>query len=31
MMEGCREAIKEDRFVEFKKETLEKFGDDRGF
>jgi queuine tRNA-ribosyltransferase len=31
MMEGCREAIKEDRFAEFKKETLEKFGDDRGF
>ena len=31
MMEQAREAIKEDRFSEFKKEFLEKFGDERGF
>ncbi|MDD6302377.1 MAG: tRNA guanosine(34) transglycosylase Tgt [Bacillales bacterium] len=31
MMEQAREAIKEDRFLEFKKEFLEKFNDERGF
>jgi queuine tRNA-ribosyltransferase len=31
MMEEARKAIKEDRFLEFKKEFLEKFGDSRGF
>jgi queuine tRNA-ribosyltransferase len=31
MMERCREAIKQDKFKEFKEETLKKFGDDRGF
>ena len=31
MMEQAREAIKEDRFSEFKKAFLDKFGDERGF
>ena len=31
MMEEARLAIKEDRFVEFKKAFLEKFSDERGF
>lgn len=31
LMEDAREAIKHDRFLEFKQETLEKFGDKRGF
>jgi queuine/archaeosine tRNA-ribosyltransferase len=31
MMEEARTAIKEDRFSEFKKEFLDKFGDERGF
>lgn len=31
MMEKAREAIKEDRFLEFKKEFLEKFAIERGF
>jgi queuine tRNA-ribosyltransferase len=31
MMENARKAIKEDRFSEFKKEFLDKFGDERGF
>ncbi len=31
MMEDARVAIKEDRFSEFKKEFLTKFGDERGF
>ena len=31
MMEGAREAIKEDRFEEYKNEFLAKFGDERGF
>lgn len=31
MMEEARIAIKEDRFVEFKKDFLAKFGDERGF
>ncbi|MCQ3035101.1 MAG: tRNA guanosine(34) transglycosylase Tgt [Bacilli bacterium] len=31
MMEQAREAIKEDRFAEFKKEMLEKYGSKRGF
>lgn len=31
MMEQARTAIKENRFVEFKKEFLEKFNDERGF
>lgn len=31
MMEDARKAIKEDRFSEFKKEFLDKFGDERGF
>jgi len=31
MMEGARNAIKEDRFEEFKKITLAAFGDERGF
>ena len=30
-MEMAREAIKQDRFEEFRKETLEKFGSERGF
>ena len=31
MMEEARNAIKEDRFLEFKDEFLKKFGDERGF
>ncbi|MFA6755311.1 MAG: tRNA guanosine(34) transglycosylase Tgt [Bacilli bacterium] len=31
IMEGARTAIKEDRFLEYKKEVLEKYGDKRGF
>ena len=31
MMEEARIAIKEDRFLEFKEEFLNKFGDSRGF
>ena len=31
IMEGAREAIKEDRFLEYKQEVLDKFGDKRGF
>jgi queuine tRNA-ribosyltransferase len=31
MMEEARKAIKEDRFLEFKEEFLNKFGDSRGF
>ncbi len=31
IMEGAREAIKEDRFNEYKEEILTKYGDDRGF
>lgn len=31
MMEEARLAIKEDRFVEFKKDFLDKFNDERGF
>ena len=30
-MEQAREAIKEDRFLEFEKEVMEKFGSKRGF
>lgn len=30
-MEMAREAIKQDRFEEFRKETMEKFGSERGF
>ena len=31
VMEGAREAIKEDRFEEYMKVTLAAFGDERGF
>ena len=31
MMEGARRAIQEDRFLEYKKEFMDKFGDERGF
>ncbi len=31
VMEGAREAIKEDRFLEYKDEVLKKYGDKRGF
>jgi queuine tRNA-ribosyltransferase len=31
IVEGARKAIQEDRFLEYKKEILEKFGDERGF
>ena len=31
LMEKAREAIKEDRFLEFEAETMAKFGSDRGF
>lgn len=31
IVEGAREAIKEDRFVEYKDEILKKYGDKRGF
>lgn len=31
IMEGAREAIKEDRFLEYKDEVLKKYGDTRGF
>ena len=31
IMEGAREAIKEDRFLEYKEEVLKKYGDTRGF
>lgn len=31
IMEGAREAIKEDRFLEYKDEVLRKYGDKRGF
>jgi queuine tRNA-ribosyltransferase len=31
VMEGAREAIKEDRFLEYKDEVLRKYGDKRGF
>ena len=31
MMEGAREAIKEDRFKEYKEEIIAKYGDERGF
>ncbi len=31
IMEGAREAIKEDRFLEYKEEILKKYGDKRGF
>ena len=31
VMEGAREAIKEDRFLEYKEEVLKKYGDKRGF
>jgi len=31
VMEGAREAIKQDRFGDYKKEVLEAFGDKRGF
>jgi len=31
VMEGAREAIKEDRFLEYKEEVLRKYGDKRGF
>ncbi len=31
VMEGAREAIKEDRFLEYKEEILNKYGDKRGF
>jgi queuine tRNA-ribosyltransferase len=31
IMEGARQAIKEDRFLEYKEEILNKFGDKRGF
>ena len=31
VMEGAREAIKEDRFLEYKEEILKKYGDKRGF
>jgi len=31
MVEGARQAIKEDRFLEYKDEMMKKFGDARGF
>ena len=31
MMEGARQAIKEDRFLEYKEEVMKKFGNTRGF
>jgi queuine tRNA-ribosyltransferase len=31
MMEGAREAIKEDRFKEYKEKIIAQYGDDRGF
>ncbi len=31
IVEGAREAIKEDRFKEYKDEVLKKYGDERGF
>lgn len=31
LMEDAREAIKKDRFLEFKNEVYEKFGDEKGF
>ena len=31
LMEGAREAIKEDRFGDFREEILKKYGDKRGF
>jgi queuine tRNA-ribosyltransferase len=31
IMEGAREAIKEDRFLEYKDEVIKKYGDKRGF
>ena len=31
IVEGAREAIKEDRFLEYKQECLAKYGDKRGF
>lgn len=31
IVEGAREAIKEDRFLEYKNEILKKYGDSRGF
>ncbi len=31
IVEGAREAIKEDRFKEYKEEILRKYGDERGF
>lgn len=31
IVEGAREAIKEDRFLEYKDEILRKYGDNRGF
>jgi len=31
VMEGAREAIKEDRFLEYKDEVIAKYGDKRGF
>lgn len=31
MVEGARKAIQEDRFLEYKKEVMDKFGDLRGF
>lgn len=31
IMEGARQAIKEDRFLEYKDEVLRKYGDKRGF
>ncbi|MGP1413827.1 MAG: tRNA guanosine(34) transglycosylase Tgt [Bacillales bacterium] len=31
IVEGARKAIQEDRFLEYKNEVLEKFGDKRGF
>lgn len=31
IMEGARKAIAEDRFLQYKEETLRRFGDERGF
>lgn len=31
VMEGARKAIAEDRFLEYKEQTLKEFGDERGF
>ena len=31
LVEEARKAIKEDRYIEFKEETLKEFGDERGF